>query len=512
MNVAQRLAAAGCLLALLGINAKGQATALVWTIDSPSTVGDHRTERLGSPRAVTIDGVRGVEFDGVRDGLLLDTNPIVGRARFTIEVTLRPAAGGPEEQRFLHIQESAGENRALLELRMGADGRWSLDTYLRDGARQLTLLDRAKLHDANRWHVVALVYDGASMRHYVDGVLDAEGEVRFSPLGAGRTSIGVRQNRVSWFKGAIAEVRVTPDAVPADRLRRVVAGRPPNEAGISDGRVVPLWPEGVPDAKADAGSELEERGRVSNVQSPTLTWYPAPAATTAATAVIVCPGGGYARLAIANEAAGAVRALQPLGVSVFVLKYRLAEYGYPAPLHDIFRAVRIVRSRASEFGVRPDRIGIFGASAGGHLAAAAATLFDEAEARGKADIDATSARPDFVALLYPVITMREPFAHADSRRNLLGSSPSEASIDRMSIETRVRKDMPPVFLVHTAEDTSVPIEHSLRFVEALRREGVPVEAHFYERGRHGFGMAKDLGTTSEWVSRWTDWMRAHGWM
>ena len=215
---------------------------------------------------------------------------------------------------------------------------------------------------------------------------------------------------------------------------------------------------------------------------------------------------------MANEAAGVVRALQPLGVSVFVLKYRLAEFGYPAPLQDILRAVRMVRSRAREFGVGPDRIGVFGASAGGHLAAAAATLFDGDEGQSGAALDATSARPDFVALLYPVVTMREPFVHADSRRNLLGLTPPEALVERMSIETRVRPDMPPVFLVHTAEDTSVPIENSLRLVEALRGAGVPVEAHLYERGRHGFGMAGDLGTTSGWVLRWTDWMRTHGWL
>ena len=273
-----------------------------------------------------------------------------------------------------------------------------------------------------------------------------------------------------------------------------------------------LWPEGVPGAKAGAGIEREEDGRVDNVQSPTLSYYSPSAGTAVPTAVVVCPGGGYARLAMANEAAGAVRALQPLGVSVFVLKYRLAEFGYPAPLQDILRAVRLVRARAGEFGVRPDRIGVFGASAGGHLAAAAATLFDAEEGHSGAAIDATSARPDFVALLYPVITMRDPFVHADSRRNLLGATPTETLLDRMSIETRVRADMPPVFLVHTAEDTSVPIENSVRLVEALRGAGVSVEAHFYERGRHGFGMAGDLGTTSGWVARWTDWMRAHGWL
>lgn len=317
MKASQRLAAAGCLLTLLTGHPRGQASSIIWALDDPSTIGGNRTERLGSPQPATIEGVRAIAFDGARDGLLIDTNPIAGLERFTIEVTLRPAAGGPEEQRFLHIQEAGTEDRALLELRMGPDGRWSLDTYLRDADRQLTLLDRGRPHDADRWHVVALVYDGASMRHYVDGVLDGEGKVRFTPLGEGRTSIGVRQNRVSWFKGAIAEVRVTSDALPADRLKRTVAGEAGGRASADGGRVIPLWPEAVPGAKRDGGAERDEDARVYNVQSPTLTYFPPTAGSAVPTAVMVCPGGGYARLAMANEAAGAVRALQPIGVGVW---------------------------------------------------------------------------------------------------------------------------------------------------------------------------------------------------
>ena len=276
-------------------------------------------------------------------------------------------------------------------------------------------------------------------------------------------------------------------------------------------RVIPLWPEGVPGAKANGGEERVEDGRVVNVQKPTLMYYPAGGSATTGTAVIVCPGGSFARLAIANEGEGAVRALTPRGVAVFILKYRLAEYGHPAPLQDVLRAIRIVRSRAEEFGVRPDRVGLFGASAGGHVAASAATMFDAPEGKTGAAIDSVSGRPDFVALLYPVITMRPPFAHADSRRNLLGATPSDALATQLSLETRVRADMPPVFLVHTSEDRSVPIEQSIAFVDALRRAGVPVEAHFYERGAHGFGMTAP-GTTAGWVARWMEWMQDHGWI
>ena len=200
------------------------------------------------------------------------------------------------------------------------------------------------------------------------------------------------------------------------------------------------------------------------------------------------------------------------GVATFILTYRHADYGHPAPLQDVLRAIRLVRSRASEFGVRADRIGVFGASAGGHVAASAATLYDAGEGRTGAALDAVSARPDFVALLYPVITMRDPSAHAGSRRNLLGDAPDATVVARMSLESQVKADTPPVFLVHTSEDRTVPIENSLLFFSALKAAGVPVEMHLYERGAHGFGTRPGLGTTSGWIDRWFDWMRAHDWL
>jgi len=280
----------------------------------------------------------------------------------------------------------------------------------------------------------------------------------------------------------------------------------------SDPQVIPLWPEGVPGAKPDGGDEQLVDGRVSNVHSPTLTYYPPAAGTANGAAVIVCPGGSYVRLAIDNEGIGVQRTLTPLGVSVFILKYRLVEYGYPAPLQDVLRAVRLVRSRAAEFGVRSDRVGVFGASAGGHLTAMAATQFDSPDGRTGGPLDSISARPDLVALLYPVITMTPPFAHASSRQSLLGEHPDEALVSRLSLETQVTRDTPPVFIVHTAEDRTVPIENSHRFVDALRGAGVPVEAHFYEKGPHGFGVRPDLGPASEWPTRMQEWLRGHGWL
>jgi acetyl esterase/lipase len=275
-------------------------------------------------------------------------------------------------------------------------------------------------------------------------------------------------------------------------------------------QVIPLWPEGVANAKRGAGPERIEDGRVTNVQVPTITFYPAPRETATGTAIIVAPGGGYQRLAIDKEGSALARRWNELGVAAFVLKYRLVEFGHPAPLQDVLRAIRTVRSRAAEFGVRPDRIGVFGSSAGGHLAASAATLFDAEEGRTGAPLDKTSGRPDFVALLYPVITMEGPHAHAGSRRSLLGERPSAALVDRLSIERHVTAATPPVFIVHTAEDKSVPVENSLMLYEALRKAGVPVEMHLYEKGAHGFGTAPGLGPTSEWPTRFEEWLRSRG--
>jgi hypothetical protein len=162
----------------------------------------------GSPRVVDTPAGPAVGFNGATDGLFLDVNPLQGLNQFTIEVVLAPAAGGPEEQRFLHIQQSDADNRALLELRMAPNNTWCLDTFLRFGPPGLTLIDRALRHDSGQWHTVALVYDGKTMAQFVDGKKELEGVVAFGPMGAGRTSIGVRQNRVSWFRGMIRLVRV----------------------------------------------------------------------------------------------------------------------------------------------------------------------------------------------------------------------------------------------------------------------------------------------------------------
>lgn len=460
-----------------------------WRLDSLDRIGGHAVTLVGQPRILETDRGRAVAFDGIDDGLLIAANPLAGLSQFTIEVVFQPAADGPEEQRFLHFEEHKTGNRALIELRMNKDGRWALDTFLRSPEPGLTLLDRTVTHTPAEWHVARLSYDGRTMTHFVDGVREGQGDVVFKPLREGQTSIGMRQNRVSWFKGVIHTVRVIPEAA----------------------RVIALWPEGVPGGRRGSEPEQAVDGRLSHVHTPVLNYVP-PIGVPNGTAVIVCPGGSYARLAVANEGEGVTGRLSAAGVATFVLAYRHADYGHPAPLQDVLRAIRLIRSRAAEFGLRAERIGVFGASAGGHVAASAAVFADAGEGRTGSPLDVVSARPDFVALLYPVITMTGPAAHAASRRNLLGDDPDEALLQRLSLERQVRPGMPPVFLVHTAEDRSVPIENSQLFHAALTAAGVPVEMHLYERGPHGFGTRSDLGSTSGWVDRWFDWMRAHGWL
>jgi acetyl esterase/lipase len=276
---------------------------------------------------------------------------------------------------------------------------------------------------------------------------------------------------------------------------------------------IEIWPEGVPGLRANAGPEKTfEGGRVSNVNHPTLAEFSPPPGKANGTAVIVCPGGGYVRLSADHEGVVPAQWFASLGVTSFVLKYRLQEYGHPAPLRDILRAIRLVRSRAGEFGVRPDRIGVLGFSAGGHLTASAATLFDAPEGRTGAPLDAISARPDFVMLIYPVITLQTPYAHMGSRIALLGENPPPELVRHLSLELQVTKNTPPAFIVQGEEDRTVPVENSLMFYQALRKAGVPAELHLYAKGPHGFGMSPGHGAISDWPKLCETWLQANGWL
>lgn len=259
-----------------------------------------------------------------------------------------------------------------------------------------------------------------------------------------------------------------------------------------------LWPGGAPGA---VGTEP--------VDIPTLTPYlPAKDKMTGA-AVIVCPGGGYTHLAD-HEGGPVAEWLNSLGVTAFVLKYRLGpRYHHPSMMQDAARAIRLVRARAGDWGLDPQRIGILGFSAGGHLASTAGTHFDSGKTEASDPIERVSSRPSLMILIYPVITMKEK-THAGSKKNLLGEAPTPELITLLSNEEQVTKETPPAFLIHTMTDTAVPVENSLGFITALRKFGVPFEFHLYERGPHGFGLGLKDPILATWPDRCADWLRLHG--
>jgi acetyl esterase/lipase len=260
-----------------------------------------------------------------------------------------------------------------------------------------------------------------------------------------------------------------------------------------------LWPGGAPGAM---GTE--------DADQPSLAAYVVPQARGTGTAVIVCPGGGYQHLSMDKEGDQIARWLNSIGVTAFVLKYRLGpKYHHPVELGDAQRAIRTVRYRAAEYRVLPDRIGIMGFSAGGHLASSAGTHFDTGKPDAADPIDRTGSRPDFLILCYPVVSFTN-FVHQGSRRALLGDNPDPKLVESLSGELQVTAQTPPAFLFHTNTDTTVPPENSVNFYLALRKAGVPAELHIYERGPHGVGLAQTDEALASWPSRLADWLRVRG--
>ena len=260
--------------------------------------------------------------------------------------------------------------------------------------------------------------------------------------------------------------------------------------------------------------EKDAPGAVGNepLDVPTLTPFLAPPDKASGAAIVVCPGGGYSKLADVKEGAEVAKWLNSLGVSVFVLKYRLGmRYHQPAPLQDVSRALRTVRSRAKEWKVDENRIGVMGFSAGGHLASTLGTHFDAGKTDSPDPIERVSSRPDLMMLIYPVITMGE-FTHPGSKKNLLAENPTDELIKLYSNELQVTKDTPPTFMIHTMTDTVVPVENSLMFISALRKAQVPLEFHLYEKGPHGFGLAPTNPVLASWKDRCADWLKLHGFM
>lgn len=279
--------------------------------------------------------------------------------------------------------------------------------------------------------------------------------------------------------------------------------------------VMPLYPDGPPGALGhETSGPNNGPGDV-----PTLTVWLAPREKANGAAVVICPGGGYGALAVNHEGKDVAAWLNSIGVSAVMLKYRLGpKYHHPIELMDAQRAIRTVRAKAADWGIDPHRVGILGFSAGGHLASTAATHFDSGKADAGDPVEKQSSRPDFVILGYPVIALATEHGHAGSRNNLLGPDPDPALLKSLSNETQVTAETPPAFIVQTNEDAGVPAENSLLFVLALRKAGVPVEFHLFEKGQHGLG----LGTGSPehkigpdkafavWPGMAETWMKGRG--
>lgn len=275
---------------------------------------------------------------------------------------------------------------------------------------------------------------------------------------------------------------------------------------------MPLYPDGVPNAKQTPASYVEkiDKDWVSIVSVPTITPYLPAIGTANGTAVVVFPGGGYSGLAMGHEGRDIARAFNSFGVTAFVVKYRLPSDDIMVdktigPLQDAQQAVLLVRKNAAHWGIKPDKIGIIGFSAGGHLASTEGTHFEKVLVNNK---DNTSVRPDFMLLLYPVISFG-PMAHMGSRENLIGKTPADELVNLYSNEKQVTANTPPTFLAHAADDDVVPVENTLLFYDAMLKAKVKGEMHIFQEGGHGFGL-NNPKSKDKWMDWAKNWMEENG--
>lgn len=258
---------------------------------------------------------------------------------------------------------------------------------------------------------------------------------------------------------------------------------------------LPLWPNGAPNSNELSGAEQRQNnGEVSNVTEPTLTVY--PAARPNGMAIIMCPGGGYSRLAMNHEGHDMAPWLNTQGITYAVLKYRMPNGYHEVPLSDAEQAIRLLREHAAEWGVNPQRVGIMGASAGGHLAASLATLYSS-----------DKSRPDFQILFYPVISMQKGITHGGSRKNLLGENPSQELEQKYSLERQVSPRTPQAFIMLSSDDDVVPPINGIGYFLALRDHKVPASLHAYPIGGHGWGFRDSFTYKRQWTEELEKWLR-----
>lgn len=278
-------------------------------------------------------------------------------------------------------------------------------------------------------------------------------------------------------------------------------------------KTIPLYEDVIPNSKPSADKEKTTNDGIliiSNVSVPTLTIYKPKKQAKSKSAVIICPGGGYDVLAAGHEGSDVAKALNDMGITAFVLKYRLPNDSIMlnktiGPLQDAQRAIQIVREHAAEWNLDRTKVGIMGFSAGGHLAATASTQFNRPVIDNPNSI---SLRPDFSILLYPVISFTDKLTHMGSRENLIGKNPTDSLIELYSNELQVTKNTPKAFLVHAADDGAVPIGNSIAYYEALLKNGVYSEMLLYPHGEHGFGM-NNKTTGDKWMDNLKNWLKSN---
>jgi acetyl esterase/lipase len=282
-------------------------------------------------------------------------------------------------------------------------------------------------------------------------------------------------------------------------------------------KVIPVWNGPIPGSieKANYIETTDSNDgwtKTRLVTNPRLDYYPAKLGESTGTAVVVCPGGGYWGLAIQHEGAQIAEWFNSFGVTAFVLKYRLPDDAIMkdksvGSLQDAQEAIRLVRRHAKEWNINPDKIGIMGFSAGGHLASTASTHFNE---KVYEPSDNTSARPDFSILIYPVISMDSTITHMGSRNNLLGEKPSQDMINRFSNELQVTDQTPPAILICSLDDNVVPVQNSINYALAMKKHNIPCELHIYEKGGHGYGLGRSNDTEPSWPEACKLWLKVSG--
>ncbi len=277
-----------------------------------------------------------------------------------------------------------------------------------------------------------------------------------------------------------------------------------------------LYNGNIPNSKFTGSKEKIEKTDIiviSNVQEPDIAVYLPTKKFATGQAVVICPGGGYWILAYNLEGTDIARYLNSIGVAAIVLKYRLPTYGntiepHKVPLMDAQRAMRLVRHNAAKWNIDPEKIGVMGFSAGGHLASTLGTHFDYGDKASKDSVEKLSCRPDFMILMYPVISFTEPCTHTGSRDALLGKNPTIEMLNFYSNELQVKEDTPPTFLVHADDDSGVPVDNSLLMYKALRAKKIPAEMHILSEGEHGFGLALNNNHVASWTNNLTLWLKS----